>query len=48
MQSILVAVPYLDLESLVDASTMVESKSKNAFENRKRKVMLHQGSSSTQ
>ncbi|KAK1680817.1 hypothetical protein QYE76_041665 [Lolium multiflorum] len=48
MQSILVVVPYRDLESLVDASIMVESKRKNAFENRKRKVMLQQGSSSTQ
>ncbi|KAK1694332.1 hypothetical protein QYE76_011029 [Lolium multiflorum] len=48
MQSILVVVPYLDLESLVDASIMVESKHKNAFENRKRKAMLQQGSSSTQ
>nr|XP_051214445.1 uncharacterized protein LOC127332209 [Lolium perenne] len=46
--SILVAVPYPDLESLVHASIMVESKRKNAFENRKRKVMLQQGSSSTQ
>nr|XP_051208907.1 uncharacterized protein LOC127326090 [Lolium perenne] len=48
LQSILVAVPYPDLESLVDASIMVESKCKNAFENRKRKAMLQQGSSSTQ
>nr|XP_051197456.1 uncharacterized protein LOC127310866 [Lolium perenne] len=48
MSSILVAVPYPDLESLVDASIMVESKRKNAFENRKRKAMLQQGSSSTQ
>ncbi|XP_051216797.1 uncharacterized protein [Lolium perenne] len=48
MQSILVAVPYPDLESLVDASVMVERKRKNAFENRKRKAMLQQGSSSTQ
>ncbi|XP_071685266.1 uncharacterized protein [Lolium perenne] len=48
LSSILVAVPYPDLESLVDASIMVESKRKNAFENRKRKAMLQQGSSSTQ
>ncbi|XP_071680805.1 uncharacterized protein [Lolium perenne] len=48
MQSILVAVPYPDLESLVDASIMVESKRKSAFENRKRKAMMQQGSSSTQ
>ncbi|XP_071674326.1 uncharacterized protein [Lolium perenne] len=45
---ILVAVPYPDLESLVDASIMVESKRKSAFENRKRKAMMQQGSSSTQ
>ncbi|XP_071677270.1 uncharacterized protein [Lolium perenne] len=43
--SILVAVPYPDLESLVDASIMVESKRKSAFENRKRKAMMQQGSS---
>ncbi|XP_071684991.1 uncharacterized protein [Lolium perenne] len=48
LSSILVVVPYPDLESLVDASIMVESKRKNAFENRKRKAMLQQGSSSTQ
>nr|XP_051201962.1 uncharacterized protein LOC127315520 [Lolium perenne] len=48
MQSILVAIPYPDLESLVDASIMVESKRKSAFENRKRKAMMQQGSSSTQ
>ncbi|XP_071681688.1 uncharacterized protein [Lolium perenne] len=48
LSSILVAVPYPDLESLVDASIMVESKRKSAFENRKRKAMMQQGSSSTQ
>ncbi|XP_071685469.1 uncharacterized protein [Lolium perenne] len=48
LSSILVSVPYHDLESLVDASIMVESKRKNAFENRKRKALLQQGSSSTQ
>ncbi|XP_071680267.1 uncharacterized protein [Lolium perenne] len=48
LQSILVAVPYPDLESLVDASIMVESKRKNAFENRKRKAMMLQVNSSTQ
>ncbi|XP_071683590.1 uncharacterized protein [Lolium perenne] len=48
LQSILVAVPYPDLESLVDASIMVESKRKNAFENRKRKAIMLQGNSSTQ
>nr|XP_051212763.1 uncharacterized protein LOC127330668 [Lolium perenne] len=37
MQSILVVVPYPDLESLVEASIMFESKRKNAFENHKRK-----------
>ncbi|XP_071676908.1 uncharacterized protein [Lolium perenne] len=37
-----------NLESLVDASIMVESKRKSAFENRKRKAMMQQGSSSTQ
>ncbi|XP_071681175.1 uncharacterized protein [Lolium perenne] len=48
LSSILVAVLYPDLESLVDASIMVESKRKSAFENRKRKAMMQQGSSSTQ
>ncbi|XP_051220952.1 uncharacterized protein [Lolium perenne] len=48
LSSILVAVPYPDLESLVDASIMVESKRKNAFENSKRKAMLQQGIYSTQ
>ncbi|XP_071680127.1 uncharacterized protein [Lolium perenne] len=48
LSSILVAVPYPDLESLVDASIMVESKRKSAFENRKRKAMMQQGSSSNQ
>ncbi|XP_071681640.1 uncharacterized protein [Lolium perenne] len=33
-------VPYPDLESLVDASIMVESKRKSAFENCKRKAMM--------
>ncbi|XP_051197332.1 uncharacterized protein [Lolium perenne] len=48
MTSILVTVPYPNLESLVDASIMVESKHKSAFENRKRKAMMQQGSSSNQ
>jgi hypothetical protein len=33
-----VAVPYPDLEGLVDAAMMVESKRKAAFETRKRKM----------
>ncbi|XP_071678359.1 uncharacterized protein [Lolium perenne] len=42
IQSILVAVPYPDLESLVDAAIMVESKHKAAFETRKRKMQQQQ------
>jgi hypothetical protein len=38
IQRILVAVPYPDLEGLVDAAMMVESKRKAAFETRKRKM----------
>ncbi|KAK1644401.1 hypothetical protein QYE76_062206 [Lolium multiflorum] len=43
IQSILVAVPYADLEALVDAAIMVESKRKAAYENRKRKMLQQQG-----
>jgi hypothetical protein len=38
IHSILVAVPYLDLEALVDAAIMVGSKRKAAYETRKRKM----------
>ncbi|XP_071678360.1 uncharacterized protein [Lolium perenne] len=38
IQSILVVVPYPDLEALVDAAIMVESKRKAAYETRKRKI----------
>jgi hypothetical protein len=38
IQSILVAVPYHDLEALMDAAIMVESKRKAAFESSKRKL----------
>ncbi|XP_071683425.1 uncharacterized protein [Lolium perenne] len=44
IQSILVAVPYPDLESLVDAAIMVESKRKAAYETRKRKMQQQQQS----
>ncbi|XP_071678362.1 uncharacterized protein [Lolium perenne] len=43
IQSILVAVPYPDLEALVDAAIMVESKRKAAIETRKRKMLQQQG-----
>jgi hypothetical protein len=42
IQSILVAVPYPDLETLVDAAIMVESKRKAAYETRKRKMQQQQ------
>ncbi|KAK1595664.1 hypothetical protein QYE76_017425 [Lolium multiflorum] len=44
IQSILVAVPYADLEALVDAAIMVESKRKAAYETRKRKMQQQQQS----
>ncbi|XP_071677276.1 uncharacterized protein [Lolium perenne] len=44
IQSILMAVPYPDLESLVDAAIMVESKRKAAYETRKRKMQQQQQS----
>jgi hypothetical protein len=47
MQSILVAVPYPDLEALVDAAIMVEEKRKTVFENRKRKMLQQQGGASS-
>ncbi|XP_071680961.1 uncharacterized protein [Lolium perenne] len=43
IQSILVAVPYPDLEALVDAAILVESKRKAAYETRKRKMQQQQG-----
>jgi hypothetical protein len=42
IQSILVVVPYPDLEALVDATIMVESKRKAAYETRKRKMQQQQ------
>jgi hypothetical protein len=43
----LVAVPYPDLEALVDAAIMVEEKRKTVFENHKRKMLQQQGGSSS-
>jgi hypothetical protein len=42
IQSILVDVPYPDLEALVDAAIMVETKRKAAYETRKRKMQQQQ------
>jgi hypothetical protein len=39
LQTYLVAVPYNDLEALVDAAIMVEDKNKAAHESRKRRMM---------
>jgi hypothetical protein len=47
LQPYLVAVPYDDLESLVDAAIMVEDKNKAARESRKRR-MMNQGGPSNQ
>jgi hypothetical protein len=46
LQTYLVAVPYNDLEALVDAAIMVEDKNKAAHESRKRRMMSQGGPSS--
>jgi hypothetical protein len=46
LQTYLVAVPYNDLEALVDAAIMVEDKNKAARESRKRRMMSQGGPSS--
>jgi hypothetical protein len=46
MQCVLVAMPFTNLDALVDAAIMMENKRKVAYENRKRKMLVHQGSSS--
>jgi hypothetical protein len=46
LQTYLVAVPYNDLEALVDAAIMVEDKNKAACESRKRRMMSQGGPSS--
>jgi hypothetical protein len=43
VQSILVAIPYPDLEALVDAAIMVDDKRKTMFENYKHKMLQQQG-----
>jgi hypothetical protein len=39
LQTYLVAVPYPDLEAMVDAAIMVEDKHKASLESRKRRMM---------
>jgi hypothetical protein len=46
LQTYLVAVPYNDLEALVDAAIMVEDKNKAARESQKRRMMSQGGPSS--
>jgi hypothetical protein len=46
LQTNLVAVPYPDLEAMVDAAIMVEDKHKAFLESRKRRMMTQGGSSS--
>jgi hypothetical protein len=46
LQTYLVAVPYSDLEAMVDAAIMVEDKNKAARESRKRRMMSQGGPSS--
>jgi hypothetical protein len=46
LQTYLVAVPYNDLEAMVDAAIMVEDKNKAAHESRKRRMMSQGGPSS--
>jgi hypothetical protein len=45
LQTYLVAVPYTDLEALVDAAIMVEDKNKAARKSRKRRMMSQGGPS---
>jgi hypothetical protein len=45
MQCVLVSIPFVDLESLVDSAIQMEGKLKQAAENHKR-CMMYQGSSS--
>jgi hypothetical protein len=46
LQTYLVAVPYNDVEAMVDAAIMVEDKNKAARESRKRRMMSQDGLSS--
>jgi hypothetical protein len=46
LQTYLVAVPYSDLEAMVDAAIMVEDKHKAARESRKRRMMSQGGQNS--
>jgi hypothetical protein len=47
LQSILVAVPYPNLEALINAAIMVEDKRKTTFENCKRNMLQQQGGPSS-
>jgi hypothetical protein len=40
MQCVLVAMPFTDIDALVDAAIMMENNRKFAYENRKHKMMI--------
>ncbi|KAK1605535.1 hypothetical protein QYE76_029208 [Lolium multiflorum] len=48
MQTVLVNIPFADLEALVDSAIQMEGKLHQANENRKRRMMNQHGSSNTQ
>jgi hypothetical protein len=48
MQCVLVSIPFVDLESLVDSAIQMEGKLKQALENRKRRMMYQGNSSNSQ
>ena len=48
MQTVLVNIPFADLEALVDSAIQMEGKLHQANENRKRRMMHHSGPSNTQ
>ncbi|KAK1627846.1 hypothetical protein QYE76_002161 [Lolium multiflorum] len=48
MQTVLVNIPFADLEALVDSAIQMEGKLLQANENRKRRMMNQHGSSNTQ
>ncbi|KAK1686753.1 hypothetical protein QYE76_047601 [Lolium multiflorum] len=48
MQTVLVNIPFADLEALVDSAIQMEGKLNQANENRKHRIMHHSGSSNAQ
>src|SRR4051812_2762647 len=48
MQTVLVNIPFIDLEALVDSAIQMEGKLKQANENRKRRMMHQNGPNNAQ